>query len=137
MSLAHHIRNLTCCALLACAAPAQEPNGIPAFLKELSQALNRADAKTLEPLFAPDAELRIGRQTAVRGPHEIAVALTTRKVWSEEGPPWITDQSVRVVSADVAFVDAVETRVAGGRTPIFLLLKRTGANWRIVLFRSQ
>jgi len=131
----------TACAFLLVAlslvtAPAQEPLSV---ITALNAALSHSDKPALASLFAADADLRTSRKILATGPEAIAEALAGHAVWSETTPPRIVKASVRLLSPEVALVDADQIRygsmIGKQSVPVILLLKRTAADWRIVSMR--
>lgn len=123
-------------------AAAQEPDRpadldrIRSVVIDLNKARRNSDAKAFSQLFDRDGTLRVGNQIIATGPDAIEKALKGPHAWSEVTPPKIGHESVRFVSADVALVDATQTRygslILKQSAPVTLLLKLDSNRWRIV-----
>jgi uncharacterized protein (TIGR02246 family) len=123
-------------AVCSWTALAQEPIGIRSVIAKLNQARKNSNAKALSELFAPDGMLRVGATVVASGQDAIGDALDKRAAWSEVTAPVIGKVSVRLLSPDVALVDATQTQygslIVKQSDPITLLMKLDGNEWRIV-----
>jgi uncharacterized protein (TIGR02246 family) len=123
-------------------ALAQEPDRpaevarIRSVIAEVNKARKNSDAKAFSQLFTRDGTLRIGNEIVATGPTAIENVLKKRPAWTEVTPPTIGNESVRFMSSDVALVDATETQygtqILKRTTPVTLLMKLDGQDWRIV-----
>jgi uncharacterized protein (TIGR02246 family) len=114
------------------------PAGVSSLLAAMNEALQRSDAGTIAALFSNDGDLRIGGRVAA-GAKTIAERLTDRRPWSEVTPPKIENQSVRLVTPDVAIVDAswvqYGSTVVRRASPVLLVMKKDGERWQVVALR--
>ena len=117
-------------------APAQEPDGIQSAITKLNQTRKDSDAVAFSQLFARDGTLRVGNEVVASGQKAIENALEKRLVWSEVTAPVISKATVRLLSSDVALVDATQTQygslIVKQSVPVTLLMKLDGNEWRIV-----
>ena len=90
-------------------------------------------------LFAPDGDLWIGSEIAGKGPEEIEGALEKAAIWSETTAPVIQNESVRLLSDDVALVNANQVQygslILKKSVPLTMLLKYAGGRWQIMTMR--
>lgn len=116
---------------------AQPSDSVQSFLNTLNYAL-KGDSAELGALFTPDAEYRVGDRIAARGPESIADILIP-PAFSEQTRPLLQRPSVYPFSGELVLVGA--DMVAYGSllpkrsSPVVILLRRTGAGWRIVRWR--
>jgi hypothetical protein len=114
-------------------------NDAVALIVKLKQSVGHSDAKQVASLFAPDGDLWIGNEIAGKGPEEIEGALEKPAIWSEMTAPNIQNESVRLVSDDVALVNANQAQygsvILRKSVPITILLKYAGGRWQIVTMR--
>jgi uncharacterized protein (TIGR02246 family) len=130
----------TAAATLHAQAPPQtpEPSGITSVIVAINKAIQSRDVSVLAELFSPDGDLHVPG-SVLTGQKAIAERLSDRRPWSEVTPPRIENQTVRLITPDVALVDASwvqygSTIVRRGHS-VFLLLKRNGEQWSVVSMR--
>lgn len=118
--------------------PSPESSAITSVLAAMNKALQKPDVDAIAGLFSKDGDLRIAGGV-LAGPRTIAERLADRRPWSEVTPPRIEHESVRLVTPDVAMVDA--SWVQYGSTimrraqSVMLLLRKEGAEWRVASLR--
>jgi hypothetical protein len=111
---------------------------INSVVSAVSHALNHRNSADLATLFASDGDLRIGG-SILTGPKVIAERLGTQPVWSEVTAPRIETESLRLLSNDVAVVDArwvqYGSMIVKRAQPVVLLLRIEGGRWRVASLR--
>ena len=125
------------------AVPARSQQVAPAVLRaaisELKQAIVRADAAVLARVLSDDVDLWTGGILRETGQSSVAGNVTQRPIWSERGPAYLKNESIRVVSADVALVDARWVRYgstgSAGSPPVLFVLKKEGPRWLVASIR--
>jgi hypothetical protein len=121
----------TCVLFFFCAARAltqtedrpDDRKAIRNVVASLNEAYAHGDSAAMAKLFAAS---------------DGAPQVEDRSVWSETTPPHIEIRSIRFISRSVASVDAVESQIghmSGRRSAVFLILRRTGGEWRIASYR--
>src|SRR5260370_459153 len=124
---------------------AQEPIRTPAagslnqLIGAFNEALSRNDTAAFSNLFLADADLWFGGEPAGKGYRAIQSAVSDRGIWSEVTPGRLDDASLRLISPDVALIDAKYVQygsMIGKRAaPVLLVVKREAGEWRIVSMR--
>ena len=124
---------------------AQEPRrpadlkGANALIEAINNALSKHDAGAFSGLVSPDADLWIGCDRIGRGDHTIYDRLQDHEIWSEVTPPSLEIESSRMISSEVALVDARQVQygsVIVKRTlHTTLVLRYEDAKWRIAAMR--
>jgi hypothetical protein len=113
-------------------------SGITSVIAAINKALTKPEVSNLATLFASDGDLRIDGKVLVR-PKAIAEGLANRPAWSEVTPARIKHESVRLITSDVAMVDAnwvqYGSTIVKRAQPVMLLLKKDGKEWRVVSLR--
>lgn len=113
------------------AASAQSPDDRTAIEKVIRSL------RTTEPvatLFTADADSDYPRLRAI----EQAMSKAGHEPWSEVGPPALLINSVQMLSADAAIVNATETQMgvfATGRIPVVIALRKEKGEWKIAYLR--
>jgi uncharacterized protein (TIGR02246 family) len=125
--------------LLLCTAPAFAQNSVEAVIAAVNEAAASGDAQAFATLFAADGDLWRGGKRVASGREAIAHSFKPRGVWTEQSPPKIKNESVRIVTPDVALVDAIQVRYGamnmGQTVPVLMLLRRMDDAWKIVTMR--
>jgi hypothetical protein len=122
----------TCVLFLLCTAWAwaqtedrpDDRKAIRKVVTSLNEAYAHGDSAAMEKVFAAS---------------DGAPQVENRSVWSETTPPHIEIRSIRFISRSVASVDAVESQIghmSARRSAVFLILRRTGGEWRIASYRT-
>ncbi|MCW5981806.1 MAG: hypothetical protein KIT09_27215 [Bryobacteraceae bacterium] len=118
--------------------PNLEAKRIASVLAAMNSALSAPEVKDFAALFVSDGDLRIAGEV-VAGPKAIADRLSSRPAWDEVTPPRIEKKSIRLVTPDVAIVDAswvqYGSMIVKREWPVLLLLKKDGARWRVSSLR--
>ena len=98
-----------------------------------------ATDESISALFAADAESVLGSELGRLREMDRRLLGLSKEPLSEVTPPMVDIQSIRFVTSDVALVDAASTHygslVLHSRIPVLLVLRRDGADWRIVSLR--
>lgn len=127
--------------LWACAPEAQSsPTGeVLRAVHALNDALRRADAEKFASFFARDGDLWIGGEIAGAGPGGIGGVIQQPPPWSERTPPSIQKVSVRVLSRNLALVDARLVQYGSvtvrQTAPVTILLQRQHDQWLVLTMR--
>jgi hypothetical protein len=94
-------------------------------ISEINTARKQADLKAFAELFAKDGDLRVGIETVATG-REAVQGVLEANPWTEQSAPIIDRPAVRMLSANVAVVDAWQTQYGEiafkESTPIMILL---------------
>jgi hypothetical protein len=114
------------CAALAFADVPADRTAIEQVVKSLSTA------NPVSALFTADADSQLDRLTQ-----------PANQPWSEvfrapNGRPSISVQFIRFLTPEVALVDAVSAQIGSTtfrRVPVWLVMKKEGANWKIASLR--
>jgi hypothetical protein len=124
---------------------AQEPartadvDGVNSLVRAVNEALRMNDTAAFSSLFIPNADLWLGGEQIGKGPGAIQGALKNRGVWSEVTPAQLDNAAVRLISPDVALIDAKYTQYGSmilKRTiPVLLVVKHEQGVWRIASMR--
>jgi hypothetical protein len=117
-------------------ADVDSPNSL---MGAVNEALRMNDAVAFSNLFIPDADLWVGGEQIGKGPGAIQGAVRNRGVWSEVTPAQLDNAAVRLISPDVALIDAKYTRygslVLKRTVPVLLVVKHENGVWRIISMR--
>jgi hypothetical protein len=130
--------------LLTAAAPPLRSQPLPpqelrAAVENLKDAVSSLDTTELERMLSDDADLWTGGSRPETGRAAVARRLTQRPVWSERSAPIWRDESIRVLTPDVALVDArmVQhgTVFLSDRSHVLFVFRKEPAGWRISSIR--
>jgi len=124
---------------------AQEPTqtadaGSPsALVGAVNEALRTNDTIAFSNLFIPDADVWLGGEQIGKGPGAIQGAVKNRGVWSEITSAQLENATVRLISPDVALIDANFTQygsmILKRTAPVLLVVKQEKGVWRIISMR--
>jgi uncharacterized protein (TIGR02246 family) len=121
------------------AARTADVDGVNSFVRAVNEALRMNDAIAFSNLFIPDADLWLGGEQIGKGHGAIQGAVKNRGVWSEVTPAQLDNVAVRLISPDVALIDANYTQYGSmilKRTlPVLLVVKHEKGVWRIISMR--
>ena len=126
-------------------ALAQEPthtadvNSPSSLVGSVNEALRINDAIAFSNLFIPDADVWLGGQQIGKGPGAIQGAVRNREGWSEVTSPQLDSATIRLISPDVALIDASFTQygsmILKRTVPVLLVVKEEKGAWRIISMR--
>ena len=124
---------------------AQEPartadvDSVNSLVRAVNEALRMNDTAAFSNLFIPDADLWLGGEQIGRGPGGIQRAVRNQGVWSEVTPGQLDNAVVRLISPDVALIDANFVRygstILKHTVPVLLVAKHEQGVWKIVSMR--
>jgi hypothetical protein len=121
---------LLLCASLAFADVPQNSIADRTAIQQVISSLSTANPVSV--LFTADADSQLNRLTQ---PADGPMSEVFRPA---NGRPYIAVQSIRFVTPDVALVDAVSTQIGSTlmrRVPVWLVMKKEGAAWKIASLR--
>lgn len=123
---------LSVCAL---ADEAADRVAIEKALVTLNEFLKAPIEKPLPNLFTPDVDIaELNRLRTAHGHMRDHAG----RPWSEVSMPRIVSSGIRFVTADVALVDATDSQFGSltrRNLPVLLVMKKQGADWRIISLR--
>jgi uncharacterized protein (TIGR02246 family) len=112
---------------------------IQSLVAQINTARQRSDGKAFAKLFTADGDLRNAAGFVATGNRALEKSFQDRAVWSETTPPVLADLRVRLVSPNVALVDATETRIGSvalkQKTAALLVVRRISGVWRVASYR--
>jgi hypothetical protein len=118
------------------AGEADSPNSL---IGAVNEALRTNDAISFSNLFIPDADIWFAGEQIGKGPGAIQGAVKNRGVWSEVTTAHLDNAAVRLISPDIALIDAnyvqYGSTILKHTVPVLLVAKRENAVWRIVSMR--
>jgi hypothetical protein len=116
-----------------------DPNGAKALIEAINDALSTHDSGAFSGLVSPDADLWSGCERIGQGGNAIYDRLQDHGVWSEVTPPRLEIESSRMISSEVALVDARQVQygsvIVKRALHITLVLRYEEAKWRIAAMR--
>jgi hypothetical protein len=113
--------------------------GIATLISAMNDALRKSDTDALAAVFEATSDFRITGSRAVTGARPISVRLLARRPWSEVTPPKIENMAIRMITPNVAVVDAAWVQYGSAVTrralPVLLVVKKEGEHWRVASLR--
>ena len=122
-------------AALSWADEAADRTAIERVIGALNAERAGAGQKRVAGLFTADAENELDRLSKL----DRWLVQASDRPWSEVTTPRMVIQSIRLITPDVALVDAANTQYGSTilvrRVPVLVVMKREGKDWRIASLR--
>jgi hypothetical protein len=133
------MRAILCASLVFAAIGWSDERTDRRAIQSVVEALNAGQAgegqKHVANLFTGDADNQLDRLSDL----DRRMLPSSHKPWSEVTIPRVVVQSIRLITKDVALVDAANTQygstVLVRRVPLLMVMRREAKGWRIASLR--